>query len=87
MEDGVQHGSVGPGVSGRARLSGLPQEAAESDERREAAQRQAVVRAEASRMAGEERPVLSLASSERAQPQIPRRAIRYICCLRWPDTQ
>jgi len=42
VEDGVQHGSVGPGVSGRARLSGLPQEAAEGDERREVAQRQAV---------------------------------------------
>ena len=42
-----------------------------------------VVRAEASRVAGEPRPVLSLLSAERAQPQIPRAAIRYTCC-RYP---
>jgi hypothetical protein len=36
-----------------------------------------VIRAEASRVAGEERPVLTLASADRAQPQIPRRTVRY----------
>ena len=42
MDDGVQHGSLGPGVRNLARSSGLPHEAAEEDEpRRELAQRRA----------------------------------------------
>ncbi len=39
-----------------------------------------VVRAEASRAAGEERSVLALLASERAQPQVPRAIVRYVCC-------
>jgi hypothetical protein len=40
-----------------------------------------VVRAEASRVAGEERPVLTLLSADRIQPQVPRRSVRtYRCC-------
>jgi hypothetical protein len=39
-----------------------------------------VIRAEASRVAGEDRAELSLASTDRPQPQIPRRIVkRYIC--------
>ena len=42
VDDGVQHGSLGPGVRNLARSSGLPHEAAEEDERRrELAQRRA----------------------------------------------
>jgi hypothetical protein len=40
-----------------------------------------VVRAEASRVAGEDRPMLTLLSADRAQPQIPRRIIAYTCCF------
>ena len=41
-----------------------------------------VVRAEASRVAGEDRPALALLSADRAQPQVPRRIVRYTCCIR-----
>jgi hypothetical protein len=41
-----------------------------------------VIRAEASRVAGEEHPVLTLLSADRPQPQILRRFIRYTCCFR-----
>jgi len=41
-----------------------------------------VIRAEASRVAGEAQPVLTLFSADRPQPQVPRRTVRYICCRR-----
>jgi hypothetical protein len=40
-----------------------------------------VVRAEASRVAGEDHAVLTLASADRGQPQVPRARIRYTCCF------
>lgn len=40
-----------------------------------------VVRAEASRVAGESRPVLTLVSADRAQPQVPRARLVYRCCF------
>ncbi len=40
-----------------------------------------VIRAEASRVAGEDRPVLALASADHSQPQVPRQIVRYTCCL------
>ena len=72
MEDGVQHGSVGPGVGGRARLSGLPQEAAEGDERREVAQRQAVAQRRA-------------ASAERIGRTAEAAGIRKVDVVAWRD--
>lgn len=38
-----------------------------------------VLRAEASRAAGEDQPVLTMLASERPQPQVPRKVVRYNC--------
>jgi len=40
-----------------------------------------VLRAEASRVAGEDRPVLTMLAAERPQPQVPRVAVEYRCKL------
>jgi|HubBroStandDraft_6_1064221.scaffolds.fasta_scaffold169012_2 hypothetical protein len=40
-----------------------------------------VIRAEATRAAGEDRASLAILSSDRPQPMVPRRAIRYTCCV------
>jgi hypothetical protein len=39
-----------------------------------------VIRAEATRVAGEDRASLAILSSDRPQPMVPRRAVKYYCC-------